>query len=70
MSYCKYAVETKRLFGGWSRGAIWGLDSDSFREFLLYINGCDNHRGAKTRIKRVWGEVAAKYEFPKDRLHD
>ncbi len=68
MSYCKYAVETKRFLGGWTRGATWGLDSDDFRAFLTYINGCVNHADAKTRIKRVWGNPPAKYAYPEDRL--
>jgi hypothetical protein len=68
VSYCKYAVETKRFLGSWCRGAIWGLDSGDFREFLGYINGCDNHAGVKTRIRRIWGDVVAKYHFPKGGL--
>lgn len=62
----KYIVETKRLFGGWSRGAVWLVLHGDFREFLAYINGCDSHAGGATRIKRVYGNPTAKYEFPKD----
>ena len=67
--YCKYTVETKRLFGGWSRGAIWSVALGNFRKFLDYINGCDNHFGVETRIKRIRGGVSAEYNFPEDGLH-
>ncbi len=64
----KYVVETKRLFKGWSRGAVWLVLHGDFREFLAYINGCDNRAGGATRIKRVPGGEAVSYYFPEDRL--
>lgn len=62
----KYIIETKRLFKGWSQGAVWLVPSGCFRAFLEYINGCDNHFGATMRIRRVRGDLLASYFWPED----
>jgi hypothetical protein len=65
----KYAVETKRLFGGWSRGAVWSVPEGRFREFLEYIN---THRtktsGPTSRVRHIHGDPPAKFNYPEDKV--
>jgi hypothetical protein len=63
----KYAVESRRLFGDWSRGAIWEVPHGKFREFLDYINSYWPTYGARSRVRRIHGDPPAKYTWPADR---
>jgi len=68
--HAKYVVEVKRMLLGWSRGAVWAVRPDDFRDFLTYINGCNEAAGSTTRVRRIHGDPPAKYTWPKDRRND
>ena len=65
----KYAVETKRLFEGWSRGDVWSVPVGCFREFLEYISTCrTNTNGPQLRVRRILGDPLAKFNYPEDKV--